>query len=136
MRKTIAATTTALALALAGPALAGGGSSMSLSLSVGAGGDAGIKGTIEGGTYAFGKNSSDAFAQSKNGIKTFGISEVELGQSENFGHSSSWGKSLAKTSGKGAKAEAFETRKLKFDNFTRFNADVSLNKNFSGFGGF
>jgi hypothetical protein len=131
--RTIAATILAVA-AFTTPALAGGPSA-SFSLDAGAGGNAGISGKIEGGSYAYGKNGSDAFAQSKNFVETFGISEVGLGESSNYGVSSSWGKSLAKTSGKGAEAEAFETRKLKFDNFTRFNVDVEMEKSFSGFGG-
>jgi hypothetical protein len=134
MRKIIAATTTAITLAVAGPALAGGSSS-SFNLDLGVGGNAGINGKIEGGSYAFGKNGSDAFAQSSNFVETFGVSNVGLGESSNYGVSSSWGKSLAKTSGKGAKAEAFETRKMKFDNFTRFNVDMEMDKNFGGFGG-
>jgi hypothetical protein len=134
MRKTIAATTTALGLILAGPAIAGGPSA-SFSLDAGAGGNAGISGKIEGGTYALGKNGSDAFAQSSNFVETYGVSNVGLGQSNNYGVSSSWGKSFAKTSSKGAKAEAFETRKLRFNNFTRFNINVEIDKNFGGFGG-
>jgi hypothetical protein len=132
--RTIAATILAVA-AFTTPALANG-LSASFSLDAGAGGDAGINGKIEGGSYALGQDGSDAFAQSSNFVETFGISEVGLGESSNYGISTSWGKSLAKTSGHGSTAEAFETRKLKFDNFTRFNVDVELEKSFSGFGGF
>jgi hypothetical protein len=131
--RTIAAAILAVA-AFTTPALAGGPSA-SFSLDAGAGGNAGISGKIEGGSYALGQNGSDAFAQSSNFVETFGISEVGLGESSNYGISTSWGKSLAKTSGQGSKAEAFETRKLKFDNFTRFNIDVEMQKSFSGFGG-
>lgn len=138
MRKLTVSLATAAALALAGTAHAGGPSTtVILSLDAGAGGNAGTSGKIEGGTYALGKNGSDAFARSSNLVETFGISDVALGLSESYGVSTSWGQSLAKTSGQGAQAEAFETRKLKFDNFTRFNVDIGFNKEyaFSGFGG-
>jgi len=124
---------------IAGPALAGGPSgSGSVSLDLGIGGNAGIEGKIEGGTYALGKNGSDAFAQSSNIVKGWGLSQVHIGESFNVGSMESWGKSVAKTSGPKAQAEAFETRKLSLDNFTRFNADLGYSQQtqFSGFGDF
>jgi hypothetical protein len=131
MRKTIYAATAALALA-ASPALAGGNSA-SLSLDLGLGGNAGIEGAIEGGSYALGRNGSDAFARSTNRVETFGLSDVGKGWSSNYGVSSSNGWSVAETSGQGSRAEAFETRALSFDNFSRFNADFEANARFRGF---
>lgn len=140
MRKTIAATTTALTLALAGTAFANGGPSFNTTVNfdAGTGGKASISGTIEGGTYAKGKNGFDAFAKSVNRVETYGLSDVDLGESSNYGLSTSWGKSRSVTNGPGALAEAFEQRSLSFSNFTRFNVDVSGSKtwNFGGFGQF
>lgn len=129
MRKTILASAAALALSAATPALAGGGPDLEINASTA--GKAAISGKTTGGSYAFGKNGSDAFALSSNVVRTFGTSNVDLGQSENFGVSSSYGKSLARTNGAGSVAEAFETRNLRFSNFTRFNVNAEIE-----FGGF
>lgn len=139
MRKTIAATTTALTLALASTAFAGGPSfETTVNFDAGTGGKASISGTIEGGTYAKGKNGFDAFAKSVNRVETFGLSDVNLGESSNYGLSTSWGKSRSVTNGPGAVAEAFEQRSLSFSNFSRFNVDLSVEKEmeFGGFGQF
>lgn len=139
MRKTIAATTTALTLVLAGTAFAGGPSfETTVNFDAGTGGKASISGTIEGGTYAKGKNGFDAFAKSVNRVETFGLSDVDLGESSNYGLSTSWGKSRSTTNGPGAVAEAFEQRTLSFSNFSRFNVDLSVEKemDFGGFGQF
>jgi hypothetical protein len=138
MRNLMISTAAAAALAFAAPAaMAGGNTGISFTSKVdlGVGGNAGISAGVEGGSYALGKNGSDAFAKSSNLVIGGGISVVDIGQSWNLGGVASEGYSVAKTSGKGAKAEAFETRELSFDNFTRFNADYWSKKKLS-FGGF
>lgn len=138
MQSKILTTFAAFALmgAVSAQANGNGPPSVSVSLDLDLGGNAGIEGSIQGGTYALGKNGSDAFAQSSNVVKGWGLSTVDVGESFNTGKLSSWGKSVAKTNGQGAKAEAFETRDLSFDNFTKYSAYIEFDKSYPGYSGF
>lgn len=128
MFKTFLALVTTVAF-LAAPASAG-----NFEFDAGTGGNASIKGAIEGGSFTSAKSGGFAFSQSVNSVKGYGLSDVDLGLSKNVGELSSEGFSKSNTIGNKTEAQAFETRKLKFDNFTRFNVDVE--KEFSGFSGF
>lgn len=116
MRKIAMAAATA-ALFAAGPAMAGGGMSVEKSFDLGASGSAISKGGTSGGTYAKGKNGSNAYSFSENFVTNTGkvVTGINCGScgtlaSTDTRTSNGWGKSTAKTSGQGAVAEAFSER--------------------------
>lgn len=142
MRKTIAATTTALALVLVGPAIAGGSFTVKDSLSIGASGSSLSKGGTSGGTYAKGKNGSNAFGFSENFVTNTGKAMTGF-QCDSCGNvvatdtrtSKGWGKSKARTNGAGSIAEAFSERNTFGKSKTNFHAGFSAESEYNGNGG-
>lgn len=136
MRKTILAGISALALVVsAGVASANGNNSnfsVSESFSIGASGSALSKGGTSGGTYAKGKNGSDAYSFSENYVTNTGQVNVGLGQSVDTRTSTGWGKSVAKTSGVGAIAEAFSERNTFGKSKTSFYGNYSTTTQING----
>jgi hypothetical protein len=126
---------TAVALFAASPAFAFGGGSGSVSKSgsfeIGAAGSSLTKGGVDGGSYAKGKGGSDAFGFSKNHVTNTGTASVGLGSSTDTRTATGWGLSVAKTTGPGAVAEAYEERSTFGKSKTSFNVGLSKSYDFN-----
>lgn len=126
---------TAVALFAASPAFAfGGGSgntSMSASFDAGAAGSSLTKGGVDGGSYAKGKNGSDAYGFSQNFVTNSGTASVGLGSSTDTRTATGWGESVAQTNGPGAVAEAFEERSTFGKSKTSFEVGIEKSYDFS-----
>lgn len=127
-------TVAAVAALISGPALAFGGSgsvSKSASFEAGAAGSSLTKGGVEGGTYAKGKNGSDAYSFSHNFVTNTGTASVGLGSSTDTRTATGWGESIAHTNGNGAVAEAYEERSTFGKSKTSFDLGVAKSHSFS-----
>jgi hypothetical protein len=137
MRK-ITALAAAAALFVSAPAMAGG-MSVEKSFDIGASGSALSKGGTSGGTYAKGKNGSDAYSFSENFVTNTGkvVTGINCGScgtlaSTDTRTSTGWGESVAETSGKGAVAEAFSERSTFGKSKIGFDVDIEKSYSFGG----